>query len=70
MRAALERDPEAWQGSYNAACFESLAGDTEAALAYLREAVERDPTEVKKYAPDDSDLDAIRDDPRDTELIS
>ena len=69
MRAALERDPEAWQGPYNAACFEALAGETDAALEYLRLAVEGNPTEVKQYAPDDSDLESIRADPRYTELM-
>ncbi len=70
MNAALERDPDAWQGPYNAACFEALAGDADAALDYLRQAVERDPGEVKQYAPDDSDLDSIRSDPRYTELLA
>jgi len=69
MREALERDPDAWQGPYNAACFEALAGETDAALEYLRLAVEGNPTEVKQYAPDDSDLDLIRADPRYTELM-
>jgi hypothetical protein len=70
MLAALERDPEAWQGPYNAACFEALAGETDAALDYLRAAVERNPAEIKRYAPDDSDLDSIRADPRYTELMA
>ncbi len=70
MRDALERDPDAWQGPYNAACFEALAGETDAALDYLRQAVERNAAEVKQYAPDDSDLDSIRDDPRYTELFA
>ncbi len=67
---ALGRDPEAWQGQFNAACFEALAGDTDAALAYLRKAVERNPAEVKQYAPNDSDLDSIRSDPRYAELLA
>lgn len=70
MQAALERDPLAWQGPYNAACFEALAGETDAAFDYLRQAVERDKGEVKQYAPDDTDLDSIRSDPRYTELLS
>jgi len=70
MHAALERDPVAWQGPYNAACFEALAGEVDAALDYLRQAVERDPGEVKQYAPGDSDLDSIRSDPRYTELLA
>jgi quercetin dioxygenase-like cupin family protein len=70
MRAALERDPDAWRGAYNAACFEALAGEREAALDYLRQAVERNPEEIKRYAPDDSDLDSIRSDPRYAELLA
>jgi len=69
MQEALEREPDAWQGAYNAACFEALAGETEAALAHLQRAVELDRREVQRYAPDDSDLDSIRNDPRYTELL-
>jgi len=70
LHEAIERDPDAWQGPYNAACFEALAGDADAALDQLRQAVERNPTEVRQYAPDDSDLDSIRADPRYTELFA
>ena len=70
MREALERDPDAWQGAYNAACFEALAGEPDAALEYLRQAVEHDADEIRRYAPDDSDLDSIRADPRYTELLA
>ena len=37
---------------------------------HLRRAVERDTGEVKQYAPDDTDLDSIRADPRYAELLS
>jgi quercetin dioxygenase-like cupin family protein len=70
MREALDREPEAWQGQFNAACFEALAGETDAALEYLQRAVELDRQEVRRYAPEDSDLDSIRDDPRYTELLA
>ena len=70
MQEALEREPDEWQGAYNAACFEALAGETDAAIEYLRRALELDRREVKRYAPDDSDLDSIRDDPRYTELLA
>ena len=69
MQEALEREPDAWLGAFNAACFEALAGETEAALAHLQRAVELDRREVQRYAPDDSDLDSIRNDPRYTELL-
>jgi hypothetical protein len=45
------------------ACFEALAGRREAALEHLRRAYELAPEKVSRWAPDDSDLDSIRDDP-------
>ena len=48
---------------YNLACFESLAGRAEAALAHLGEAVDADPR-MREWAQTDSDFDAIRSDPR------
>jgi tetratricopeptide repeat protein len=48
---------------YNLACFEALAGRTEAALVHLGEAVEADPR-TREWAQTDSDFDAIRSDPR------
>ena len=47
---------------YNLACAESLAGKREDALEHVRAAVELDP-KLAALAADDSDLDAIRDDP-------
>jgi quercetin dioxygenase-like cupin family protein len=70
MREALERQPDEWQGAYNAACFEALAGETEAALEYLQRALELNAREVRRIAPEDSDLDSIRDDPRYAELLT
>jgi hypothetical protein len=67
---ALERNPDDWQGAYNAACFEALAGEPDAALDYLRRAVEQNADETRRYAPDDSDLDSIRSDPRYAELFA
>jgi hypothetical protein len=48
---------------YDLACFESLAGKTDDAIAHLMRATELDP-KFLAYAADDPDLDAIRDDPR------
>jgi mannose-6-phosphate isomerase-like protein (cupin superfamily) len=67
---ALAREPDAWQGAYNAACFESLAGDAGAALAHLRRAVELNPEEVRAYAATDTDLDPVRSDPRFEEALA
>jgi tetratricopeptide (TPR) repeat protein len=63
LREAVARDPSAWQGHYHLACFAALDGEREAALAHLERAVELDP-EAARNAADDSDFDAIRDDPR------
>lgn len=67
-REALEREPNAWQGAYNAACFEALAGDKDAAFEHLRRAVARDRS-AREFATTDTDLDPLRDDPRFGELI-
>jgi mannose-6-phosphate isomerase-like protein (cupin superfamily) len=64
IRAGLEErggdDPRLL---YDLACFESLAGQREEAMVHLLRAVELD-ERYRAYAADDSDLDAIRDDPR------
>jgi tetratricopeptide (TPR) repeat protein len=69
MQEALVREPDAWQGAFNAACFEALAGETDAAVDHLRRAVELDPGEARRYAAKDSDLDSIRADPRFAEVL-
>lgn len=67
---ALAREPDAWQGAYNAACFEALAGDADAALAHLRRAVELNDDEVRGYARSDEDFASLRDDPRFEEALA
>jgi quercetin dioxygenase-like cupin family protein len=69
MRDLVERSPDVWQAHYNRACFESVAGDADEALASLRRAVELEPGEVRRVAPKDPDFDPIRNDPRYTEVI-
>ena len=64
VTAAAARQPDAWQGHYNFACFEVLYGDKEAGIAHLERAYELDPETVAEAARKDSDLDAVRDDPR------
>jgi quercetin dioxygenase-like cupin family protein len=64
MEIAMARDPDAWQGAYNAACFEAIAGHYDEALEWLRKAVESGGADVKGYADEDPDFDVIRDDPR------
>jgi quercetin dioxygenase-like cupin family protein len=68
MEIAMARDPDAWQGAYNAACFEAIAGRRDEALQWLRKAVSSGGADVKRYADEDADFDVIRDDPRYAEL--
>jgi tetratricopeptide (TPR) repeat protein len=70
MQEALEREPGAWQGAYNAACFEALAGETEAAFENLRRAVELDRRAVREIAAGDDDLASLRGDPRFAEVLA
>jgi tetratricopeptide (TPR) repeat protein len=67
-REAIARAPNAWQGAYNAACFEALASEAGAALDHLQRAIELDRS-AREYAAGDSDLDTLRDDPRFKELV-
>jgi tetratricopeptide (TPR) repeat protein len=54
--------------TYNLACAEARLGETEAAVEHLRAALELRPS-LADLARGDSDLDAIRDDPRFLELV-
>jgi quercetin dioxygenase-like cupin family protein len=67
MHEALAREPGAWQGRYNAACFETLAGNPDAALDHLAAAVALN-RDVIEYASEDGDLAPLRDNPRFLEL--
>jgi tetratricopeptide (TPR) repeat protein len=64
LTGAVERQPDAWQGHYNAACFEVLYGDKETGIASLQRAYELDPEPVAEAAKKDADFDAVREDPR------
>lgn len=68
MEEALSRDPDAWQGAYNAACFETMAGRHDEALDWLRKAIEGGGADVKRFADDDADFETLRSDPRYAEL--
>lgn len=65
----LDNHPDAWQGFFNAACFESRFGDHEHAFEYLERAVELDPS-AREYAVNDSDFDPIRADERFKSLVA
>jgi mannose-6-phosphate isomerase-like protein (cupin superfamily) len=62
MAMAVAERPNDWQGQYNAACFESLTGNKEAAIAHLQRAIELDP-KAREFAQKDTDFDWLRDDP-------
>lgn len=62
LTEALSERPGNPHVLYNLACFEALAGRREAALEHVRAAVELAP-QMGVWAADDSDFDAIRDDP-------
>ena len=68
MHKALAREPGAWQGQYNAACFEALAGEVDAAIDHLRSALAMS-ADVHAIAERDDDLASIRTDPRYAELM-
>ena len=61
---AVDRRPDEWQGHYNAACFEVLYGNKETGIVHLERAYELDAEPVAEAAKNDSDFDAVRDDPR------
>jgi quercetin dioxygenase-like cupin family protein len=64
ITSAVARRPEEWQGHFNFACFEVLYGDKDAGIAELQRAFDLDPEAVSEAAKNDSDFDAVRDDPR------
>jgi tetratricopeptide (TPR) repeat protein len=70
MEQLIAEKPDYWPTSYNAGCFEALAGNPDAALEHLRRAKELD-TEGRsaQYFREDGDLDPLRDDPRFQELL-
>jgi quercetin dioxygenase-like cupin family protein len=65
----LARDPDAWQPAYNAACFEALTGNADAAFEYLARAFARGPERVRRLAASGEDFVALRSDPRWQQLM-
>jgi tetratricopeptide (TPR) repeat protein len=70
MEQLIAEKPDYWATTYNAGCFEALAGNPDAAFEHLRRAKELD-TEggSAQYFREDSDLDPLRQDPRFQELL-
>jgi tetratricopeptide (TPR) repeat protein len=71
MEQLIAEKPDYWATSYNAGCFESLAGNTDAAFEHLRRAKELDTEgQSAEYFREDADLDPLRDDPRFQEFLA
>jgi hypothetical protein len=67
-RELVEAHPEYSMVTYNVACCEALAGRTDDAIEHLRLAVERS-GQLRSLAAEDSDFDAIREEPAFKELV-
>jgi hypothetical protein len=65
----LAREPDAWQPPYNAASFEALAGNADAAFEHLARALALGPPRVRQLAANGEDFAALRSDPRWQQLI-
>jgi hypothetical protein len=59
IKAGLERLPDHPSLLYNLACFETLAGEHDAALEHLEKGFAIDP-KMREWARDDEDFDALR----------
>jgi tetratricopeptide (TPR) repeat protein len=69
LREVVAEAPEYGLLFYNLACLESLTGQEAEAVEHLRKAIELS-EQFRAYARQDSDLDAIRDDPAVKELLA
>jgi len=70
MEQLVADRPDYWATSYNAGCWEALAGNADGALEHLRRAKELDAEgESAQYLREDTDLDSLRNDPRFEELL-
>ncbi len=65
---ALEDHPDDGNTHFNLACWAARGGKRELAFEHLRTALANEP-KARKWAEEDTDLDAIRDDPRFAELL-
>jgi tetratricopeptide (TPR) repeat protein len=67
-RELIEANPQYPLALYNLACCESLSGRSEDAIGHLRQAIDGR-EQLREYAKEDSDLDAIREEPAFKELV-
>jgi tetratricopeptide (TPR) repeat protein len=68
-RETIEANPQYGMPLYNLACCESLAAHPQDAIKHLRAAIEASPM-FRDLARDDSDFDAIREEPGFAELVA
>ena len=65
----LARDPDAWQPAYDAACFETLTGNIDAAFDHLSCALALGPPRVRDLAANGDDFAPLHSDPRWQRLV-
>jgi hypothetical protein len=70
VRETLARAPDAWQGAYNAACFEALVANADAAFEHLERAIALGPPEVRQLAAEGDNLAPLRSDPRWKDVVA
>ena len=70
MEQLVAQKPGYWATSYNAGCWEALAGNPDGAFEHLRRAKALNAEESAPFFREDGDLDALRDDPRFQELLT
>ena len=71
MDQLIAEKPDYWATHYNAACFEALDGNPDAAFEHLRRAKELDADgDSAQYFREDTDLDPLREDPRFQEFLA
>lgn len=66
----IEAHPEYAGAFYNLACCEALAGRKDDAIRHLHHAFAQSPEQTRKWAENDTDLDALRDDSAFQELFA
>jgi len=69
LGAMLIREPDAWQPPYNAASFEALTGNADAAFEHLARAFALGPPRVRQLAASGEEFAGLRSDPRWEQLI-
>jgi hypothetical protein len=70
LQPLVEANPQYPLLAYNLACLEAVTGQKEEALVHLRQAAETSKTfDFREFARNDSDLDAIRDEPAFKEIV-